>query len=162
MKSTWLAAARLTVTVLPRSELTMLDKSNMARLVRSLLPAESYEPLNLTFSFDELAPFGATVAIGSDYGTTICVELESEHVVTIDRAGVHISRFMNSTITQLAACIEAHRDYCEWIFRTRCEAEELSVVSEFRTRILDTDPMALDNVENWWSVILEQVETGQL
>lgn len=139
----------------------MLEKSTIARLVRSLLP-DSYEPLNLTFSIGELGQSDSAVAIGSDYGTTICVELESEHVVSIDCAGVHMSRFVNSSIAQFAACIEAHRDYCDWMFRTRCEAEELSVVSSFRKRILDADQMALDNVENWWSTIVEQAQSGQL
>ncbi|NND99593.1 MAG: hypothetical protein HKN47_19935 [Pirellulaceae bacterium] len=139
----------------------MLDKTNITGLVRSHLP-DSYEPLNLTFYDDQPSPLETTVAIGNDYGTTICVELESEHVVAIDRAGMHRLRFMNSSIQHLAACIAAHRDYCDWVLRARSESEEVSVVSAFRTRILDTDPRALGNAENWWAVIVEQTETGQL
>ncbi|GAA5511264.1 SUKH-4 family immunity protein [Novipirellula caenicola] len=139
----------------------MLDKTNITELVRSQLP-DSYDPLNLTFGYEQASPVDSAVAIGSDYGTTICVDLQSEHVIAIDRAGVYRTRFMNSSIPQLAQCIAAHRDYCDWMIRTRAESEELSVVSDFRDRLLDTDRAALDNTENWWSVIVEQAETGQL
>jgi hypothetical protein len=38
----------------------------------------------------------------------------------------------------------------------------VQITEELRQKYQEVDPLALDSEENWWSVILEQVEQGLL
>jgi hypothetical protein len=71
--------------------------------------------------------------------------------------GVLPSRFVNSTINQLADAIAAHREYA-WRVCNVDEADASRVVQELRRRLTVADAAATSDPEAWWSLILEQAE----
>ena len=121
------------------------------------LPAH-YEPLLLTFHEPKLVD-DATI-IGSDCGTRL--ELVSEAVFSVDPDGRLPRRFVNSSRAAFASSIEAHRAYCSAITDALSLAEEDHAVESFAAALVDIDPAALAEPENWWSVVVEQLRDGLL
>jgi len=115
-----------------------------------------YEPLNLIFFGSESRLADEYVFIGrEDYGPDICVNVANGEVFSIDPEGRLPSRLINSSIKELGRCIEVADKY------PRKAGEGPEVTADYlREEITRIDARALENEENWWSVILEQLSAG--
>jgi hypothetical protein len=133
---------------------------SISSLVRRLLP-DRYEPLLLTFRANGEFRDGYEV-IGDDEGGELCVQMTTGAVYSIDPTRELTTRFMNSSVPQLAHLIGAHVEYGRAISQTNREEEQLTIVELFRSQIASIDPRALDDPENWWSTIIEQILAGLL
>jgi len=134
-----------------------MDLSEVRQLVAEQLP-NRYEPVLLTFYGHESRPRGDYIIIGDDYGTELCVRLSDGAVYSVDPEGSLPRRFMNSGIRQLAKFIS--------IYETgRAEAPSEPGCLEarrLRNKMAEIDLKAIEDPENWWSRILDQVENEEL
>jgi SUKH-4 immunity protein len=122
---------------------------------------QSYEPLLLTFYRPPLKVVEGAAVIGTDEGSEFRIDLASGRVSSVDPKGVLPSRFVNSTINQLADAIAAHREYASRVCNVD-EADASRVVQELRRRLTVADAAATSDPEAWWSLILEQAKNGLL
>ena len=122
-----------------------------------MLP-EQYEPLLLTFHDPKVA--NGNVVIGSDYGTEL--RMVDSAIVSVDPTGTLPDRFTNSSIEQLAACLEAHDRFTHTVDAAGNEEAESLAVDAFVSAIRQIDPDCLSDPENWWTVVIEQIQTGNL
>ena len=98
------------------------------------------------------------ISIGSDNGTEICIDPNNE-IVSVDVYGVYQKRFVNSSLENLFECVAIYLIYTDRL--KSAEDDEISIlIGEIRQKFSCVDQRALDDEENWWSVILEQVEDG--
>jgi len=100
--------------------------------------------------------------IGTDEGSEFRIDLASGRASSVDLKGVLPSRFVNSTINQLADAIAAHREYASRVCNNVDEDDASRVVQELRRRLTVADAAATSDPEAWWSLILEQAENGLL
>ena len=133
----------------------------LRELVQSRLPRQ-YEPLLLSFGGGAAGTQGDRVPIGDDYGTTLCCDLGSGHVLSVDADGKLPTRFVNSGIEELGQFIDEYEEVRQRLHGTPGEAEQLQLASGLRSRLLEIDPRALAEPDHWWSVICEQLEAGLL
>jgi hypothetical protein len=99
------------------------------------------------------------VVIGGDDQNPICLRVSDGNVVCVEEDG--LERFMNSTIFALADFLCAYQVYRAQVGDLEDDAiDELIAATESKMRI--TDAAALSNEENYWSVVLEQMEEGLL
>ena len=131
----------------------------IAQLVSTLLPRQ-YEPLNLVFDSCVAAEQEDSTLIGNDSGSEFRVDVNSGEIIAVGLDDP--VRFVNASIQQLASSIAAHKDYCEWMFKTRSESEELSIISKFECELRSIDGSVFSHPENWWATIVEQSRDGQL
>jgi hypothetical protein len=122
---------------------------------------ESYEPLLLAFYRAPLKVIDGAVVIGTDDQTDFRVDLADGRVSSVDPEGDVPPRFVNSSMTQLADALAAYREYAGQV-RVVDEDEATRLVQELRRRLKATDASAAADPEGWWSMILEQAETGLL
>lgn len=122
---------------------------------------ERYEPLLLTFHRAPLKVVHGVVVIGTDEGTEFQVDLSDGRVSSVDPAGDLPSRFVSSSVSQLADAIAVYREYAAGVQGARDE-EARRLVEELRRRLSEVDAAATRDPEAWWSVILEQTEDGLL
>lgn len=130
---------------------------------------EEFELFSLTFYFEaskiKVAGFENQnyLVIGDDYGTSICAELQSGDVYSVDLESKLPKRFINSSAENLLLFImvyEQHQDALEEAGDD--EDGALEVIAEITEKFNEYDARALDFEENWWAVILEQAEVGLL
>jgi len=120
---------------------------------------ESYEALLLTFYRAPLEVVEGAVVIGRDDGAELRVDLADGHVSSVGTEGDLPSRFVNSSMDQLACAIAAYRDYAA----RACDVDDdegTRLVQELRRRLEILDAGAISDPERWWSLILEQAEDG--
>lgn len=98
------------------------------------------------------------ISIGSDNGTEICIDPNNE-IVSVDVYGVYPKRFVNSSLESLFECVAIYLIYNDRLMSA--DDDEIGVlIGEIRQKFSHVDEKALADEENWWSVILEQVEDG--
>ncbi|MBR6771214.1 MAG: SUKH-4 family immunity protein [Lachnospiraceae bacterium] len=102
------------------------------------------------------------IVIGDDLGLAICLSLSSEpdmeqEVVSVDPEQEYPPRFVNKSLEALLEFIVIFLRYQD---RLREEDDVESVLAEVRKEFTRMDIRALENEENWWTVILEQIELG--
>ena len=99
--------------------------------------------------------------IGDDDGTKLGIKENTGEVLSIDPEGKLPTRFVNSSILTLLAFLGMY--VREQPGLAQADDEEASqIVARMRDAFSTFDAQALDNPENWWSVVLEQVEQGLL
>jgi hypothetical protein len=120
------------------------------------LPA-SYERLILAFYGLESQFKGGYLIIGEDSATELCLNPASGEIQAIDPLGEMLTRFMNSSIEQLAEFIAIYDRLVVQI-----EVDENTdlepQLNQLRESFLAIDQAALAGPEHWWSTILEQLE----
>ncbi len=114
---------------------------------------KTYEPLLLTF-YNEPRRDGTWLVIGDDYGTELRVDAAG-NLYSIDPAGRHITRFVNSSVDKLALFLEAHREFVSMSFTE--ESSQLAAINSFREQLATVDPLAFSDRESWWAVVIEQM-----
>jgi SUKH-4 immunity protein of toxin-antitoxin system len=130
-----------------------LDLSEIREFVAERLPS-AYETLQLTFYGRDARASGDDFIIGDDYGTELRVRRECGAVYSVDPEKALPTRFVNSTVENLAAFVHLMQSYSH-----RPEGEgNLRMWTELAT----IDPPAFADAENWWALILQQVRHGLL
>lgn len=99
------------------------------------------------------------VMIGNDFGTSICINIKTDEIFSIDDDNELPVRFINSNIKCLLGCLMVYIKYQPQLIEADDE-EVFNIVKEIRESFIKFDLRALENDENWWSVILEQIEYG--
>lgn len=121
-----------------------------------------YEPLNfIQFNIEEIEDIKLDkdyIIIGNDFGTNICVNHKDE-IVSIDTENEYPIRFINKdleTFLKFIVIFLSHDNEIE-----EADDDEIDqVMQKVRTEFDMTDIRALSSEENWWSIILEQIELG--
>lgn len=119
-----------------------------------------YEPLNfIQFNIEEIEDIKLDkdyIIIGNDFGTNICVNHKDE-IVSIDTENEYPIRFINKdleTFLKFIVIFLSHDNEIE-----EADDDEIDqVMQKVRTEFDMTDIRALSSEENWWSIILEQIE----
>ena len=97
------------------------------------------------------------IIIGNDLGTNICINNKDE-IVAIDKEGKYPKRFINKNLEAFLEFIVIYLSY-EYIMKdTNDDIDQ--TIQEIREKFDMIDAQALNSEENWWSLILEQVELG--
>lgn len=121
-----------------------------------------YEPLNfIQFNIEEIEDIKLDkdyIIIGNDFGTNICVNHKDE-IVSIDTENEYPIRFINKdleTFLKFIVILLSHENEIE-----EADDDEIDLVMKKVRKEFDmTDIRALSSEENWWSIILEQIEFG--
>jgi len=150
---------------LPREEVETWKVPTEDRdfLVCDGLPEES--PLYVTFrheGFETLDYEGNRyIVLGDDFGTWLCLTEESGELVSVSPDTDLPTRFVNSSIRDFVALLDIFQDTQRERRGTGSEGDG-KVIEELRRSFAERDPSALDDPESWWSVVLEQMESGEL
>jgi hypothetical protein len=95
----------------------------------------------------------------SDYTVAVAINRKTNLVYSVDLNGEYKTRFVNSALHQFTACLLVYRSYSQRL--TECDDEDaIVIVSEIRLKFRAIDVKVFDDPENWWGVILEQIEHG--
>src|SRR5580765_6890950 len=98
---------------------------------------KSYEPLLLTFYRAPLEVVEGAVVIGRDDGAEFRVDLSDGRVSSVGEGDLP-SRFVNSSVDQLADAIAAYRDYAARVCDVN-DDEATRLVQELRRRLEGMD-----------------------
>lgn len=99
---------------------------------------------------------------GQDGGTQLCIDtLDGGAVVSVDVAGELPTRFVNSGLDTFVESLFLYAGYCKHASGLSDRQRE-KLVPLFAEDLRRVDPRSLADVENWWSVVLEQIEDGLL
>jgi hypothetical protein len=99
------------------------------------------------------------ITIGDDYGTELRVRMSDGAVYSIDPEGKLPTRFVNSSIKQLGECVDAFQLYLQ---AATIGDDTSELAQTLRSAVARIDEPALNNPQNWWSCIAEQVDDGLL
>lgn len=97
--------------------------------------------------------------LGEDNGTIFCLKEKCEEVWSIDPEGELPSRFINSSIRSFFTFLYIYLSHQEAL-KNASDEEAGNIVRQLRTEFEGIDDRALLESENWWSVILEEIEYG--
>lgn len=95
--------------------------------------------------------------IGDDYGTKISVDA-NEQVWSVSEGSLPL-RFVNTSLAQFVLFLGIYR-YRPPALTPVTDEQAAGILTELRHEFGEADPLALADIENWWSVILEQIEQG--
>jgi len=124
------------------------------------LPAK-YAPLCLSFYGEPFRVADGAGVIGSDEGTELRVDFASGHVMSVDPRGELDTRFVNSSVDQLAAAIACYDEYAGLVRGADDEAAS-HLVQDLSRRLSVIDAAATAKPDAWWVMILEQAQDGLL
>ena len=120
------------------------------------------KPLNfIEFNIEQIENIvvdGGNIIIGNDFGTNICINHKDE-IVSIDPENEYPIRFINKNLESFLEFVITFLLYEDKINDVDDDGIH-QVVQEIRKKFDMIDIQALSNEENWWSIILEQVELG--
>lgn len=124
------------------------------------LPEEPIEAVQFNVrSTKNITVINGGIVIGCDEGTYICVNTQDE-IISIDPQSVLPTRFVNKNLKSFLDYIVIFLTFRDKALRLSDEKEEMQVLEEMRKEFERIDDKALCNEENWWAVILEQIEMG--
>lgn len=120
------------------------------------------QPLNfIQFNIDKIENIiidKEYVVIGNDFGTNICINSKDE-IVSVDLENEYPIRFINKNLETFLQFIIIFLSYEDQI--TDIDDEKIDqVMHKIRDEFDMADIQALKNEENWWAIILEQLELG--
>lgn len=119
-----------------------------------------YQPLEfIQFNIEEIDNIKLDenyIVIGNDFGTNICIN-DKDEVVSVDIKNEYPIRYINKNLKSFLNCIIIFSMHENEI--NNADEEEIKmIIKKVRKEFDETDVYALNNEENWWSVILEQIE----
>ena len=122
-----------------------------------------YEPLKfIQFNIEEIEDIKLDedyIIIGNDFGTNICVNHKDE-IVSIDMENEYPIRFINKDLETFLKFVIIFLSHENEIEEADDDDEINLVMQKVRTEFDIIDIQALSSEENWWSIILEQIESG--
>ena len=96
------------------------------------------------------------IIIGTDFGTSICIN-SKEEIVSIDQENEYPNRFINKDLETFLEFILFFLSY-ENKINNATDDEIGQIIKEIKQEFHKMDRKALSGEENWWSVLLEQIE----
>ena len=125
-----------------------------------------YEYLGLTINekyrdnknFVDITPSSGYTVIGNDYGTDICINSKGE-IISLDPEQELPTRFINRDLETFLKFLNIFTAYHMKV-REVDEEKQIQILDEMKEEFDKLDSRALDYEDNWWSVILEQMEMG--
>lgn len=96
--------------------------------------------------------------IGNDYGTDLCIDSKGE-IISLDPDHELPTRFINQDLKSFLKFLDLFTVYYTKIGEAG-EEEQLQILEKLKEEFNRIDSRALDYEDNWWSVILEQIEMG--
>ena len=122
------------------------------------------EPLGfIKFNIDELKTLKHEddfVIIGTDLGTNICIN-KNDEIISVDFENEYPTRLINKNLESFLHFIVIfllHEDKIN-----SADDDTISqIIQKIKAEFEQIDELALNNQENWWSIILEQIETGMM
>ncbi len=99
--------------------------------------------------------------VGDDYGTKICIRAKTEDVWAIDPNGEIPRRFISTSVRLFLVLLQIYLSRQDEL-RDASDEDAVILVQQMRGQFNRVDAHALEDPENWWSVILEQTEQGLL
>lgn len=145
----------------PREE---YQKTNLPDKEKKILCEEGLPEISLYFLHfnteqeDDILLNNSYVIIGDDNGNVICIKQDGK-IVSIDSYGKYKEWFVNSNLECLLECVAIFLMYDDRL-ATADDKEASVLIEEIRQQFNQVDANALDDDENWWPVILEQIEWG--
>jgi hypothetical protein len=99
--------------------------------------------------------------VGDDSGSKLCIKTGTEDVWSIDPAHQLPRRFINTELRHFVLFLHLYRSRQPGL-ETASDEQAAAIIAAMRSEFSRLDARSLDDGENWWSVILEQSEQGQL
>jgi len=99
------------------------------------------------------------LVLADQRGQKLALQLPGGQIYVIDSYDELPTRFVNSDVVALVYCLALYVE-AQASFLTSQDADVEQIVSQLRNRISAKDVKALDNEENWWSVILDETKQG--
>jgi hypothetical protein len=99
------------------------------------------------------------LVLAEERGQKLCLKVETGEISIIDSRGELPTRFVNSNIISLVKFLQAFVEGKKR-FQELDYGDASVIAKSLRHEFKLVDPEALANDENWWSVVLEQVEQG--
>lgn len=121
------------------------------------LPKEPIEGVQFNMSSSEKVVQG-NIVIGEDEGSYLCIDPHGE-VIAIDRLDGLLIRFVNKDLKAFLDYIVIYIIFQKKALEVKDE-EGVHVLENMREEFMKIDEKALSNEENWWAVIIEQIEMG--
>jgi len=127
----------------------------LRKLVEEAGLPDRFEPLLLSFC-EKLHTLTLgeqqLLVLGDDEGTKLCLRSDG-CVLSVDPEGELPTRFVNASPGKLARCIGLYQSFVALEDDApRVEGKTL------REALAAIDPLALEDEESWWSLILEEFE----
>ena len=104
---------------------------------------------------------GLYCRVGSDFGTDLCVSADTGEVESFSLAGEYPARFVNTSLAlfvEFLVFVSAERKR----FPDLGDDEIDQLVGEMGERLQHLDRRAFADPDNWWAVIVEQLQDGLL
>lgn len=101
------------------------------------------------------------LALGYDYGTILGIKLGTDEVWAVDPDKESLPRFVNSRLSAFVLFLAIYDSRGHDRQHASDEEDEV-IVQEMRQQFISRDPHAFDDVENWWSLVFEQMSYGML
>ena len=122
------------------------------------LPEEPIEGIKFNTSSSGKT-INENIVIGEDEGSYLCLNPHGE-IVAVDQENKSLTRFINKELKSFLDFIVIYLTSQERALEIEDEDERLQVLEEMREKFMEIDERALDNEENWWAVIIEQIDMG--
>ncbi len=126
------------------------------------LPKEPIEGVQFNMdSSEKIKMINGNIVIGENEGTYLCINAHGE-IISVDQENEDESliRFINKDLKSFLDYIVIFLISQEKALDIEEEDERLQVLEEMREEFKKIDEKALNNEENWWAVIIEQIEMG--
>ena len=89
------------------------------------------------------------------------MDRETGNVMSVDIYGNYPTRFINTSIGQFVTCLYlVSRERAQ--FKSLSDADIDCQVSDVQQAIMRVDSTALHNDDNWWAIVIEQMNDGLL
>lgn len=119
------------------------------------LPKEPIEGVRFNINSSEKVVQG-NIVIGEDEGSYLCINPHGE-IIAIDQEDESLIRFVNKDLRAFLDYIVVYIIFQEKALGIEDE-KGMQVLEDMREEFMELDERALDNEENWWAVIIEQIE----
>ena len=100
------------------------------------------------------------LVLGDDDGSKLCAELSDETIQAVYEDDDLPIRYINSSIENFVLFIMFFEQY--QLSLTEDEDENMKKLTDLQSTFNEYDETALNYEENWWAVIIEQIEDGLL
>ena len=100
------------------------------------------------------------LVLGDDYGSKLCAELSDETIKAVYEEDDLPIRYINSSIENFVLFIMFFEQY--QLSLNEDEDRNMKKLSDLQSTFNKYDETALNYEENWWAVIIEQIEDGLL
>ncbi len=132
---------------------SQLTEDNINFLTTQGLPIKSFGIIEI---FSEYESNGGVI-LGYDFDTPIiCV---NSNVFAFEE---NLTRFVNSNIEKFYSSLLEFQNYIHFITDIKEEDKALKIIDVIMQKLSNIDKKSLDDENNYWSIIIEQMKNGNL